>query len=337
MFSRDGRGIDESFFPMDVGHFVAGARLYREGTGLVQPAGRLTLDSLASIPGGESGEHFLVYALDDAFELHAESDAWVRRPEATGPAAGRGGRPATAGETWESAAGDADESSKFASSRRLPHALRDSVLARYSTDRDLRHHPPPYYYRVMNDGGYLVIQYWMFYAYNDWGLAHSGLNDHEGDWEAVFVYLHDDEPAYVAYSAHVGTPATYEWASDSFQKRLDSHPVVFVACGSHAAYAASGRRDLVIQAAPGVDGPISFPDYHQGDSEESLGPGARAAWGLPVDLDRQSWALNYAGRWGALITRLDDREIGRGAQGPVGPARQTEKWESPVDWAQIPD
>ena len=30
---RDGRGVDESFFLMDVAHFVAGARLYRESTG----------------------------------------------------------------------------------------------------------------------------------------------------------------------------------------------------------------------------------------------------------------------------------------------------------------
>ena len=81
---------------------------------------------------------------------------------------------------------------------------------------------------------------------------------------------------------------------------------------------------------------MTYTDYNRGDSQGSLGPGTGAAWGLPVDLDRQSWTLGYAGRWGALITRLDGREIGRGAQGPVGPAWQTEKWQSPVDWAQSP-
>ena len=336
LFSRDGRGIDESFFPMDAAHFVAGSRLYREGAGLVAPAGRLTLDRLASVPAGESADHFLAFGLDDAFEFHAQPDAWAPRREAVRPAAGRRGGAASAGVAAASSAGGADESSKFAASRRLPHAVRDSVLVRYGAYRDLRRHPPPYYYRVMHDGGYLVIQYWMFYAYNDWGLAHNGLNDHEGDWEAVFVYLQDGEPAYVAYSAHVGSPATYEWASDSFEKRFDSHPVVFVACGSHAAYAASGQRDLVIRAAPGLEAPVTYTDYNRGDSQGSLGPGTGAAWGLPVDLDRQSWTIGYAGRWGALITRLDGREIGRGAQGPVGPAWQTEKWQSPVDWAQIP-
>ena len=188
LFSRDGRGIDESFFPMDAAHFVAGSRLYREGAGLVAPAGRLTLDRLASVPAGESADHFLAFGLDDAFEFHAQPDAWAPRREAVRPAAGRRGGAASAGVAAASSAGGADESSKFAASRRLPHAVRDSVLVRYGAYRDLRRHPPPYYYRVMHDGGYLVIQYWMFYAYNDWGLAHNGLNDHEGDWEAVFVY-----------------------------------------------------------------------------------------------------------------------------------------------------
>jgi hypothetical protein len=40
----------------------------------------------------------------------------------------------------------------------------------------------------MHNRGYVVIQYWFFYAYNDWGTSHGGVNDHEGDWEAVFVF-----------------------------------------------------------------------------------------------------------------------------------------------------
>ncbi len=336
LFSRDGQGVDESFFPMDAAQFVAGARLYGEGTRLVRPAGGLTLDVLAAAPASESAEHFLVYALDDAFEFRVEAEGWVRRA-GDGPSAARSGSVVAADGSSNSRADGARASSEFAESRRLPHSLRDRVLARYSGCRDLNRHPPPYYYRVMSDRGYRVIQYWMFYAYNDWGLAHGGLNDHEGDWEAVFVYLRDDEPAYVAYSAHIGKPATHEWSSDSFERRLDTHPVVYVACGSHAAYAAPGNRDIVIRSAPGVDTPLAFTDHAYGDSVESLGPGARAAWGPPVDLDRQAWTVNFAGRWGAAVTRLDEREIGRGAQGPVGPAWQTEKWESPVEWAQIPD
>ena len=336
LFSRDGRGIDESFFPMDAAQFVADSRLYAEGTALVRPAGELTLDVLAALPKSESAGHFLIYALDDAYEFRGETEGWLRRSGEAPPAA----PPAPVATIDGSSAADADgaqASFAFAASRQLPHAVRDRVLARYSGCRDLIRHPPPYYYRVTSDRGYLVIQYWMFYAYNDWGLAHSGLNDHEGDWEAVFVYLRNDEPAYVAYSAHVGKPDTHPWSSDAFERRLDTHPVVYVACGSHAAYVASGQRDIVIRSAPGVDTPISYTDHAYGDSEESLGPGARAEWGAPVDLDRQPWALNFAGRWGAAVTRLDAREIGRGAQGPVGPAWQTEKWESPVEWAQIPE
>ena len=46
-----------------------------------------------------------------------------------------------------------------------------------------------YYGRVVRDGGYVVLQYWFFYAMNDWRTTFSGVNDHEGDWEAVVVYL----------------------------------------------------------------------------------------------------------------------------------------------------
>lgn len=339
LFSRDGKGLDESFFPMDAEQFVLDARLYDEDSSLLLGDGELSFDVLDGTTAKESEGSFLVYGLDYAFEFLGDGKGWVRRLGMEGSTSGSGALElpeAPVDESVSRAAGS-QARSEFADSRRLPHAVRDRVLANYSRCRDLNENPPPYYYRVMSDAGYLVIQYWMFYAYNDWGLAHSGLNDHEGDWEAVFVYLQGDTPAYVAYSAHVGTPATHAWSSEEFDMRLGTHPVVYVACGSHAAYSKPGKRRIVIRSAPGVDKPLWFTDYARGDSEESLGPGASAEWGTPVDLESRPWALNFAGRWGAAITRLDEREIGRGAQGPVGPPWQTEKWESPVKWAQIND
>jgi hypothetical protein len=64
-----------------------------------------------------------------------------------------------------------------------------------------------YHGRVLRDGGYLVLQYWFFYVFNDWRSTFSGINDHEADWELVTVYLADDggerpAPRWVAASCH---------------------------------------------------------------------------------------------------------------------------------------
>ena len=50
---------------------------------------------------------------------------------------------------------------------------------------------------------FIVLQYWYFYAMNNWG-EQGGFNNHEGDWESVFVFLDKltELPQYVAYSAH---------------------------------------------------------------------------------------------------------------------------------------
>jgi len=51
---------------------------------------------------------------------------------------------------------------------------------------------------------FIVLQYWFFYAMNNWG-EQGGFNDHEGDWESVFVFLDAEtkEPEYVAFSSHL--------------------------------------------------------------------------------------------------------------------------------------
>ena len=55
----------------------------------------------------------------------------------------------------------------------------------------------PYYGRVTRDRGFIALQYWFFYAMNDWRSTFAGVNDHEADWEQVTVFLPDppDLPA----------------------------------------------------------------------------------------------------------------------------------------------
>ena len=47
----------------------------------------------------------------------------------------------------------------------------------------------PYYAHISSHGGYVVVQYWFFYAMNDWRSSFGGVNDHEADWEQVTVFL----------------------------------------------------------------------------------------------------------------------------------------------------
>lgn len=86
----------------------------------------------------------------------------------------------------------------------------------------------------------ILVQYWFFYAYNDWSapVAVGDLQEiHASDWEAVTVGLSETEPLWVAYSQHCGGSWS-DWAdvpvalSDPSKLR----PLVAVAKGSQANY-----------------------------------------------------------------------------------------------------
>jgi hypothetical protein len=103
---------------------------------------------------------------------------------------------------------------------------------------------PVYYGRALHEidresNHWTILQYHFFYAFNDWRLAANGMNHHEGDWEMVAVYLKNDEPYVVLFSQH-GAGNIEKWktvrrAVDK-QGNETTHPVVYVALGSHANY-----------------------------------------------------------------------------------------------------
>jgi hypothetical protein len=103
---------------------------------------------------------------------------------------------------------------------------------------------PVYYGRVVREtdhanNEWTILQYHFFYAFNDWRLAANGMNHHEGDWEMTAVYLKNDKPYAVLFSQH-GAGNIEKW--DTVVKAIDkndkptTHPVVYVALGSHANY-----------------------------------------------------------------------------------------------------
>jgi hypothetical protein len=164
------------------------------------------------------------------------------------------------------------------------------------------------------------LQYWLFYPFNDWRSGFYGANDHEADWEKVFVFLSQSEggevrPEWTAYAAH-------EYTGDNLRRRWDDpelekvgeHPVVHVGAGSHASFYSPGeyltelevnfpaslaraadgmrgfwRRTLRQYAGEGAAADrngapgrfvIPFVDYARGDGL-SVGPGGDRAWDPP--------------------------------------------------------
>ena len=78
-----------------------------------------------------------------------------------------------------------------------------------------------------------LLHYWLFYAFDDWHSAHKRLwQTHEGDWESITVGIGSDGvPQFAAYSEHC-SGSVRPWKSVTL--RGGTHPVAYVALGSHA-------------------------------------------------------------------------------------------------------
>jgi hypothetical protein len=227
---------------------------------------------------------------------------------------------------------------------------------------------PTYHARVVRDGGWIVCQYWFFYAFNNWRSGFSGVNEHEADWEQVTVYLDgtgpvDDEglpyPRWVVFSAHdeVGDDLRRRWDDPDLSLVEGRHPVVFSGAGSHSgAYLAGDYLITVVpprlggvvpairrmakiftpwtRAAQGSGLGIPYIDYARGDGP-SIGPEQEFAWDVVVIDDETPWVRDYRGLWGH-----DTRDKLGGERGPAGPryertAAVRASWGDPVGWAGL--
>ena len=130
------------------------------------------------------------------------------------------------------------------------------------------------YGRAVEAHGRLWLQYWLWYFYNDYSLAlGSGL--HEGDWEMVQFRMHDDEPDLAVYAQHTHAEKR-PWHE---VKKLDGHPLVFVARGSHASYFEAG--------------------FHTTEAWYDLADGKRKSPDLALEIlegEGPGWA-RWPGRW----------------------------------------
>lgn len=104
-----------------------------------------------------------------------------------------------------------------------------------------------YYGRVVRQQGWLALQYWFFYPFNNWRSGFFGANDHEADWEMIYVYLSEPSegelaPEWVAYASHdfYGDDLRRRWDDPELEK-VGEHPVIYCGAGSHASYFAAGE------------------------------------------------------------------------------------------------
>jgi hypothetical protein len=157
------------------------------------------------------------------------------------------------------------------------------------------------YVHVATSGSSKVIQYWLFYAYNN-----GPLNDHQGDIEVIEVFLNSSTPQTLLCSQHFAG----ENAGWGDVEKVDNHSVVYVAQGSHANYFRPYQGKIGLENDNvGSDGiTVTF-------NESTL-----------IMLQNQGW-LNFAGRWGYWGTA---EEVALGMAGPLGPVFN----QDGIRWAQ---
>jgi len=179
------------------------------------------------------------------------------------------------------------------------------------------------YGRILEKEDRIYLQYWFFYIYNDWKRDIQGVNNHEGDWEMVVVELNQDQtPLRVGYSQHRkiipkiplirgGEVKDWEDLVGSQNIEDETHPVIYVARGSHASYPESGDWNS-------ESGGIEIGEVYHGDGR-ILRPSNYQL--LPIE-QGEHWRL----------IQLDNLRWGMHNDSPPSPVAQGDKWSDPGAW-----
>ncbi len=371
----------DKFYPMDVEPYVRACSLWvqrPEGEPVcVVPKGKLDLERIAKQPLDESGAvHFLKFTdLRDVKRPDSRLNVFRRRAVRglkESREAFRAGRGRLARVGYVSRFVDAIYSITLLARGRVPG--ESAAAASVAYERIMAEHEHyAYHGRMVRQDGWVILQYWLFFPFNDWRSGFFGANDHEADWETVFVYLSGSEsaeirPEWVACAAHdyAGDNLRRRW-DDPEVKKVGDHPVVYIGAGSHASYYAPGeylteltlplparlaraagamrgfwRERLGQYAGDGEENGapsylhIPFVDYARGDGL-AIGPGGDREWDPPrlMQDPTPAWVAGYRGLWG-----LYARDPFEGENAPAGPMYNRDKsvrrtWYDPVGWAGL--
>jgi hypothetical protein len=214
----------------------------------------------------------------------------------------------------------------------------------------------------------LVLQYWYFYRYDEWrGRGGKFAQLHQGDWEAMTLGFRDGTPLFAGYSQHCGG-AWKRWSKTigGIPAQLDdrtreeraawrvtprrlaplqagvvhgSHPIAYVARGSHALYPDPLTRvpnwaeckDLTIAAA------LLGPSYSAGAREgmsfrgprrKPLDADARAQLAPLISTDGAGF-MRYRGLWGGGDRTTLFGHLAAEGPGPETPAFKA-LWRDPL-------
>ena len=214
---------------------------------------------------------------------------------------------------------------------------RSHSIADYKASYDMlkEGYLPTVYARVVEDAEYTVVQYWLFYYMNDWR------NVHEGDWEMVQLHFPKrpvDElladavpPLFAGYSQHQsGQRMTWTDMETAGLVTDGTHPVVYVARGSHANYFMPG------QFWSGLDfDDTGLSDWRVIEPEQLDIVLLQDADPEPEGLE---W-MGFRGYWGEYIGfSISILDLTFWQRGPFGPpwsdgGERSKKWLQPAAWA----
>ncbi len=351
----------ELFLPASVEEYVACCELRErvpgEGARVVAAAGELSLDRLAELGATRTGPGQYLRFVDEPFSRW-QAARWRRRSDR--PRFRQADRLARVGVLSRIVDALMRVSLFFRGS--VARGAQAAAEVRYRERMRVDHHP--YYGRVVRGAGYVALQYWMFYAFNDWRSRVYGVNDHEGDWEQVIVYLAEQadgslSPSWVVFSAHdeTGDDLRRRWDDPDLTLVDGAHPVVFAGVGSHSGAYLAGEY-LTTLNPPAFRGLVRFfrgftrtllpwtrddehagvgipyVDYARGDGL-AIGPGQDREWAPVLIGDDTPWVVDYRGLWG------DDTEDPLGGErGPAGPRYERsgavrQSWGDVVGWSGL--
>jgi hypothetical protein len=370
----------EWFYPMDCQPYVDACSLWvrrpDEDAVCVVPAGELTLERLAQQPEDTTGAvHYLKIPNPKEDEDRGRRARRRARRSHTNPdwpkETFRAGRGRLARVGYISRLADALFSLALLARGRVPGGDVEGGRVLYGRFME-KGERFKYHGSVVRQDGWIVLRYWLFYAFNDWRSNVFGANDHEADWEKIFVFLSESEsgevrPEWVAYAAHeeTGDDLRRRWDDPELEK-VGEHPVAYVCAGSHATRYSRGeyltelafplprafavvrrvaRRfwyvtlrqyaDEDYREKPYEQFTIPFVDYGRGDGL-SVGPGQDKEWDPPRLMNPlPSWVSGYRGLWG-----LYTQDPFEGEDAPAGPMYNRDKtisreWFDPVGWAGL--
>jgi len=318
----------EKFFPMDVEPYVRRSGLWekqpeQEPICLI-PSGELTLDHLAQPHSNKTDIAYYLKFTEPLTipELAAYNLSQIGVPHDENEIFRAGmGRLARVG--YLSRLADAMFSLGLLARGRVPGDMSTAAAIAYKTIMATgeRYH---YYGRVVRENGWLALQYWFFYLFNDWRSGFFGINDHEADWEMVCLYLSEAEtaanedqacPVWVAYASHGrwGDDVRRRWDDPEVDK-VGLHPVIYAGAGSHACHFQPGEylTELTVPyLSPAVRTiervqSLWYRQFHQSENSQ-----IEAAW-----------------RKTASLFRIPFVDYARGDGVAIGPG-QAKAWSSP--------